>query len=100
MSDVRKGQAPGNLERDAFHERVMDSYRDPAFQEEAAALARIVVIAWEAYQAGRKSPSTRKAGPDFADPDYDSPSNGWRPETASPRRRKLGISRTHLRASC
>jgi multimeric flavodoxin WrbA len=71
MSDVRKGQAPGKLERDAFHERFMDSYRDPAFQEEAAALARIEVIAWEAYQAGRKSPSTRKAGPDFADPDYD-----------------------------
>jgi multimeric flavodoxin WrbA len=28
-------------------------------------------VAWEAYQAGRKAPITRKAGPEFANPDYD-----------------------------
>jgi hypothetical protein len=27
--------------------------------------------AWDAYSNGRKSPLTRKAGPGFADPDYD-----------------------------
>jgi multimeric flavodoxin WrbA len=28
-------------------------------------------IAWEAYSEGRKAPITQKAGPEFADPDYD-----------------------------
>jgi multimeric flavodoxin WrbA len=34
-------------------------------------LARVEQIAWDAYIAGRKAPSTQKAGPEFADPDYD-----------------------------
>jgi len=71
MTEVRKGQAPGQIERAAFHERFMDSYRDPAFRSEADALARIEVIAWKAYQEGRKAPVTRKAGPGFADPEYE-----------------------------
>jgi len=71
MTEVRKGQAPGQIERDVFHERFMDSYRDPAFTAEADALARIEVIAWEAYQEGRKAPVTRKAGLGFADPEYE-----------------------------
>jgi len=71
MTEVRKGQAPRQIEREAFHERFMDSYRDPAFRSEAGALARIEVIAWEAYQEGRKAPITRKAGPGFADPGYE-----------------------------
>jgi multimeric flavodoxin WrbA len=28
-------------------------------------------VAWDAYEHSRKSPRTRKAGPEFADPDYD-----------------------------
>ena len=32
---------------------------------------RLEAIAWDAYQAGRKAPVTQKAGPEFADPDYD-----------------------------
>jgi multimeric flavodoxin WrbA len=71
MTEVRKGQAPAPLARTAFHERFMESYRDPAFGTETAALARIELIAWEAYQEGRKAPVTRKAGPGYADPDYD-----------------------------
>ena len=71
MTEVRKGQAPGQIERDAFHERFMESYRDPTFKAEADALARIEVIAWEAYREGRKAPVTRKAGPGFADPEYE-----------------------------
>ena len=49
----------------------MQSYADPAFQVEAVALDRLETIAWEAYEEGRKAPVTRKAGPEFADPDYD-----------------------------
>jgi multimeric flavodoxin WrbA len=71
MTEVRKGQAPPMLERAEFHERFMQSYRDPAFQAEAEALGRIEIIAWEAYQESRKAPVTRKAGPGYADPDYE-----------------------------
>jgi multimeric flavodoxin WrbA len=71
MMDVRKGQAPGHLERKEFHERFMDSYRDPAFNAEAEALGRLEAIAWKAYDEGRKSPVTRKAGAGFADPEYE-----------------------------
>ena len=35
------------------------------------AVDTIEAIAWEAYQEGRKAPRTQKAGPGFADPDYD-----------------------------
>ena len=59
MTAVRKGQAPAPLERAAFHERFVAAFRDPAFQRESEALSRIEVIAWEAYQEGRKAPRTQ-----------------------------------------
>ena len=71
MTEVRKGQAPPPIEHTEFHERFMQSYSDPAYRAESEALARIEVIAWEAYQEGRKAPVTRKAGPGYADPDYE-----------------------------
>jgi multimeric flavodoxin WrbA len=70
-STIRKGQAPDTLQRAEFHERFMQPFKDPAFKAESEALARIEVVAWEAYQDGRKAPVTRKAGPGYADPDYD-----------------------------
>ena len=71
MTEVRKGQAPPPIERTEFHERFMQSYRDPAYRAESEALARIEVIAWEAYRESRKAPVTRKAGPGYADPEYE-----------------------------
>ncbi|OOG44231.1 flavodoxin family protein [Polaromonas sp. A23] len=71
MTEVRKGQAPAVLSRDVFHERFMQSFMDPAFKAEQEALSRVEQIAWEAYQEGRKAPLTRKAGPGYADPDYE-----------------------------
>ncbi len=68
---VRKGQAPAVLSRKTFHERFMQSFMDPAFKPEAEALSRLETVAWEAYKEGRKAPVTRKAGPGYADPDYD-----------------------------
>jgi len=67
----RKGQAPDTLSRDVFGERFRQRFADPAFGAEHDALARIEQIAWEAYDAGRKAPSTVKAGAAFADPAYD-----------------------------
>jgi multimeric flavodoxin WrbA len=71
MTDIRKGQAPAPLSRSSFHERFMQSFVDPAFRAEDEAITRVEQIAWEAYQEGRKAPFTRKAGPGYADPDYD-----------------------------
>ncbi|MFO1397356.1 MAG: NAD(P)H-dependent oxidoreductase [Burkholderiales bacterium] len=71
MTTVRKGQAPGHLDRATFGARFRESFQDPAFDVAEDAIARLEAIAWEAYDAGRKAPRTRKAGPGFADPDYD-----------------------------
>src|SRR5205085_872591 len=68
---VLKGQAPPMLSRDAFGERFRRAFHDPAFEAQQDAIRRIEVIAWEAYSQERKSPRTRKAGPEFADPDYE-----------------------------
>jgi multimeric flavodoxin WrbA len=68
---VRKGQAPEGLTREAFGERFRQAFFDPAFEVERDAIRRIEVIAWHAYSEARKSPLRRKAGPEFADPDYD-----------------------------
>ena len=70
MTEVRKGQAPAVLSRTVFHERFMQSFMDPAFRSEDAAISRVEAIAWDAYQQGRKAPVTRKAGSGYADPEY------------------------------
>ncbi len=71
MTDVRKGQAPGQISRTEFGERFQASFKDPAFAPEKEAIGRIEQIAWLAYKDERKAPVTRKAGPGYADPDYD-----------------------------
>jgi len=71
MSSVRKGQIRGSLSREAFRARFEQRFYDPAFAGEKEAIARLEAIAWEAHQAGRKAPITRKAGKGFADPGYD-----------------------------
>jgi multimeric flavodoxin WrbA len=68
---VRKGQVPQALSREAFGERFRLAFDDPAFKVECDAIARIEEIAWHAYSEGRKSPRKRKAGPGFADPQYE-----------------------------
>jgi hypothetical protein len=65
--EVRKGQVTG----EAFRDRFMARFYDPAFRAEDQSLVRLESIAWDAYCASRKSPITEKAGPEFADPDYD-----------------------------
>ena len=67
----RTGQAPPKLTRAAFAERFAQSFVDPAFDAVREELSRVEAIAWDAYSHGRKAPRTVKAGPEFADPDYD-----------------------------
>jgi multimeric flavodoxin WrbA len=70
MTEIRKGQAPEKLTRDAFGDRFRQMFFDPAFAREREALGRIEEIAWHNYAKGHKAPVTRKAGPGHADPDY------------------------------
>ena len=71
MTSVRKGQAPAKLGRDEFHLRFRRAFYDPAYDKVEDALDAIEEVAWDAYTKGRKAPRTVKAGPGFADPDYD-----------------------------
>lgn len=71
MTTVRKGQAGPRLEREAFHRKFIDQFFDPAFDAVAEQLAAVEEVAWQAYHDKRKAPRTVKAGPGFADPDYD-----------------------------
>jgi len=71
MIKVRKGQAPAPLSRAEFGTRFRAAFADPAFRSEDASIARLEEIAWQAHTEYRKSPFTQKAGPGFADPDYD-----------------------------
>ncbi|WP_291844485.1 flavodoxin family protein [Bradyrhizobium sp.] len=69
--DVRKGMPPVELPREEFEKRYRSRFVDPAFQPLQRELDAIVAAAWDAYSGGRKAPLTRKAGPGFADPDYE-----------------------------
>ncbi|HVX75329.1 MAG TPA: flavodoxin family protein [Bradyrhizobium sp.] len=69
--DVRKGMPPVKLSRDEFERRYRQRFLDPVFDPLKKELDAIVDAAWDAYSHSRKSPRTRKAGPGFADPDYD-----------------------------
>lgn len=69
--DIRKGEYEGKLNREQFSQRFLASFSDPNFVPEQQALARIEQIAWQNYQDSRKAPVTQKAGPGFADPDYE-----------------------------
>jgi len=80
--EVRKGQVTEKMSREAFRQRFMARFYDPAFRAEDASLARVEDIAWKAYSEGRKSPLTEKAEQEFADPDYDL-SNGVMPVNES-----------------
>ena len=68
---IRKGQAPPHLARAEFGNRFRASFIDPAFRVEEPSIARLEEIAWQAYTEGRKAPHTQKAGPGYADPDYE-----------------------------
>jgi multimeric flavodoxin WrbA len=69
--EPRTGQAPPKLTREQFSERFGQSFFDPAYEAVREELKKVEVIAWEAYSGSRKAPRTAKAGPGFANPDYD-----------------------------
>ena len=70
---VRKGQGDVKLTRDEFAKRLRERFFDPAFAGVECQISEIVEVAWQAYDEYRKSPRTRKAGPGFADPEFELP---------------------------
>src|SRR5262249_32606403 len=72
-SDIepRREMPAVRLAREEFRARFLRQFVDLAFEPLRTQLDAIENVAWQAYDAGRKAPRTRKAGPEFADPDYD-----------------------------
>jgi multimeric flavodoxin WrbA len=71
--DVRKGQGDVKLTREAFERRLRERFYDPEFAKVERQIADVIDVAWKAYDEYHKSPRTRKAGPGFANPDFDLP---------------------------
>src|SRR6476659_5068840 len=69
--DVRKGMTSVELSREEFEKRYRSRFVDPAFAPLQRELDAITAAAWDSYSNYRKAPVTRKAGPGFADPNYD-----------------------------
>ena len=70
---VRKGQGSTKLTKEEFVRRWRERFYDPAFEAVSAEIDRVVEVAWTTYDEYRKSPRTRPAGPEFADPEYKLP---------------------------
>lgn len=70
LTQIRKGQTSGRLDRAEFSVRFRATFIDPSFRSEDESIARLEEIAWQAYIDGRKAPFTQQAGPGYIDPDY------------------------------
>ena len=68
---VRTGQGDVKLTREEFERRVRQRFYDPAFQNVERQISEIIEVAWNGYDVYRKSPRKRKAGPGFADPEFE-----------------------------
>ena len=72
-TDARKGQGDVKLTRDEFERRLRERFYDPEFQNVERQIADIVDVAWRAYDQYHKSPRKKRAGPGFADPEFELP---------------------------
>src|SRR5437762_225018 len=68
---VRTGQGSTKLSKAEFEQRWNARFYDPAFDMARSEINRLCEIAWEAYEDSRKSPRSRKAGPEFADAEHE-----------------------------
>lgn len=77
IPEIRKGQASGPVPRAEFEKRFRAQFYDPRFDAVKGSVDQLLEIAWKNHCDARKSPRTSRAGPGFADPDYDL-SDEWR----------------------
>ncbi|MGH8431514.1 MAG: flavodoxin family protein [Solimonas sp.] len=68
---VRKGMPSVAITKAEFTRRMRQRFVDPAFDSLQGEISRIIDAAWNGYHDYRKSPHTRRAGPRYADPDYE-----------------------------
>jgi multimeric flavodoxin WrbA len=68
---VVKGMPSVELDRAEFARRFRQRHADPLFEPVDAELDAVLDKAWRSYREYHKAPRTRKAGAEFADPDYD-----------------------------
>ena len=59
------------MSREEFECRFRQRFYDPTFDSCSEEIASLLEIAWKNYCDSRKAPRTRKAGKEFANPDYD-----------------------------
>ena len=71
--NVRKGMPSVQLDKDEFKKRFLSRFFDPMFEPLMGEIDKIAEAAWNGYDDYRKAPRRRKAGPGFAEPDYDLP---------------------------
>jgi len=71
--EVRKGQGDVKLTREEFEHRLRERFNDPEFQNVGNQIADVVDVAWKTYDEYHKSPRKRKAGAEFADPEFELP---------------------------
>ena len=72
-TDARKGQGDVKLSRAEFERRLRERFDDPAFEKIERQISELIDVAWQGYDEYRKSPRKRKAGPGFADPEFELP---------------------------
>jgi multimeric flavodoxin WrbA len=70
---VRTGQDDVKVSREEFARRLGERFYDPAFDDVRGEIDRIIDVAWTNYHEYHKSPRTRKAGPGFAEPEFELP---------------------------
>lgn len=71
VPEPRHGMPSPRLDEATFKARFRGQFTDPGFDTLSAELDRIADAAWDAYAHQRKAPRTVKAGPGYADPDYE-----------------------------
>lgn len=67
---VRTDHKTHKLDELTFKDRFKQQFLDPKFSVMASEIDQLAHIAWSNYQESRKAPFTRKAGPEFKNPDY------------------------------
>jgi multimeric flavodoxin WrbA len=69
--EPRKEMPDPQLPAAEFKRRFLSQFADQAFVALGNELERVAAAAWAGYSNHRKSPRTRRAGGEFADPDYE-----------------------------
>ena len=70
VPEPRKMGDSAKVDKETFRARFLERFHDPAFERSSSQVDALLEIAWQSYEDSRKSPRTRAAGPEFANPEY------------------------------